>query len=264
MPPLNSGWIEASDAVGNFQYAQGAVANDPAGSDFAHFNATLTGAHVFNVGILNYTGQPLVAGVTYQSSSHVVFSVSEPSYSYVCTTGGGVTASFAFDQLTLDSEGVATSFGLQFACETTDGAVIDGAIAYGITPSIPPHQGYYTYESNGLITGFGNDQYLDYLGDLSSGPLNQPIVGMAQTADGGGYWMVASDGGIFAYGDAGFYGSMGGSPLNKPIVGMAATPDGKGYWLVAADGGIFAFGGRGVLRVDGWVSPEQTDRGHGP
>jgi len=57
------------------------------------------------------------------------------------------------------------------------------------------------------------------------------------TPDGGGYWLVAADGGIFAYGDALFHGSAGASPLNKPIVGMAATPDGGGYWLVAADGG---------------------------
>ena len=53
---------------------------------------------------------------------------------------------------------------------------------------------------------------------------------------------MASDGGIFAFGDAPFYGSMGGQPLNQPIVGMAATPTGDGYWLVASDGGIFAFG----------------------
>ena len=53
---------------------------------------------------------------------------------------------------------------------------------------------------------------------------------------------MASDGGIFAFGDAAFYGSTGAIHLNKPIVGMAATPDGKGYWLVASDGGIFAFG----------------------
>ena len=57
-----------------------------------------------------------------------------------------------------------------------------------------------------------------------------------------GYWEVASDGGIFSYGDAQFYGSMGGKPLNAPIVGIAATPDGNGYWEVASDGGIFNFG----------------------
>ena len=68
------------------------------------------------------------------------------------------------------------------------------------------------------------------------------VVGMATTADGGGYWLVASDGGIFAFGDAGFWGSMGGRQLAAPVVGMAPTADGGGYWLVASDGGIFAFG----------------------
>ena len=57
-----------------------------------------------------------------------------------------------------------------------------------------------------------------------------------------GYWEVASDGGLFSFGTANFYGSMGGQPLNKPVVGMAATPDGGGYWEVASDGGLFAFG----------------------
>jgi CSLREA domain-containing protein len=56
------------------------------------------------------------------------------------------------------------------------------------------------------------------------------------------YWMVASDGGIFTFGGAAFFGSMGGKPLNKPMVGMAAAPDGNGYWTVASDGGIFSFG----------------------
>ena len=72
--------------------------------------------------------------------------------------------------------------------------------------------------------------------------LNQPIVGMAATPDGQGYWLVARDGGIFTYGDAGFFGSHGGAHLNQPIVGMAANLDGQGYWLVASDGGIFSYG----------------------
>ena len=85
---------------------------------------------------------------------------------------------------------------------------------------------------------------------LSSAPpahvsLNRPIVGIAATPDGRGYWLVASDGGIFAFGDARFYGSTGHLKLNRPIVGIAATPDGRGYWLVASDGGIFAFGDAG-------------------
>ncbi len=59
---------------------------------------------------------------------------------------------------------------------------------------------------------------------------------------GSGYWLVASDGGIFAFGDAVFQGSTGAIKLNQPIVGMTSTPTRKGYFLVASDGGIFAFG----------------------
>jgi hypothetical protein len=58
----------------------------------------------------------------------------------------------------------------------------------------------------------------------------------------GGYHLVASDGGIFAFGDAQFFGSTGNLKLAKPIVGMAETPAGRGYWLLASDGGVFAFG----------------------
>ena len=71
---------------------------------------------------------------------------------------------------------------------------------------------------------------------------NFPVVGMASTPNGGGYWLMASDGGVFTFGNAQFYGSTGGIVLNQPIVGMAPTPNGGGYWLVAADGGVFAFG----------------------
>ena len=68
------------------------------------------------------------------------------------------------------------------------------------------------------------------------------VVGMAPTNDGHGYWLVASDGGVFAFGDAAFAGSMGGTRLDAPMVAIAANPDGSGYWSAAADGGVFAFG----------------------
>jgi hypothetical protein len=56
------------------------------------------------------------------------------------------------------------------------------------------------------------------------------------------YWLVASDGGIFAFGGAPYYGSTGGMVLNRPVVGIASTPGGGGYWEVASDGGIFSYG----------------------
>ena len=109
--------------------------------------------------------------------------------------------------------------------------------------------------------------------------LNQPIVGMAATPDGGGYWLVASDGGIFSYGDAHFYGSTGDPPQParrghggragrrvlarglrrrdlhlrhaRSSAPWAAPPQrahrrhggaASGYWLAASDGGVFNFG----------------------
>ena len=85
------------------------------------------------------------------------------------------------------------------------------------------------------------------LGSMAGAPLNSPVVGMATTPDDKGYWLASADGGVFAFGDASFYGSVPGAlgpgrTLNQPVVGLASTQDGKGYWLVAADGGVFSFG----------------------
>ena len=61
------------------------------------------------------------------------------------------------------------------------------------------------------------------------------------------YWMAASDGGVFNFGNSGFFGSAGGLRLNRPVVGMAPTRSGHGYWLVASDGGIFTYGDAGYF-----------------
>ncbi len=57
-----------------------------------------------------------------------------------------------------------------------------------------------------------------------------------------GYWEVASDGGVFSFGDAPFFGSLGGQPVATPVVAIAPTPDGGGYWEVEANGQVFNFG----------------------
>ncbi|HYH49499.1 MAG TPA: cadherin-like domain-containing protein [Acidimicrobiia bacterium] len=84
-----------------------------------------------------------------------------------------------------------------------------------------------------------------------------PSERTAAAAQTSGYWLVGTDGGIFSFGKAAFYGSTGAVKLNQPIVGMAATPDGKGYWMVAADGGIFSFGSAGFYGSTGAVKLNQ-------
>jgi len=71
--------------------------------------------------------------------------------------------------------------------------------------------------------------------------LNAPVIGMASTSDGRGYWLVAADGGVFTFGDSVFHGS--GADNNDPdFVSIVATGDGGGYWLINLDGGIESFG----------------------
>jgi 3D (Asp-Asp-Asp) domain-containing protein len=77
---------------------------------------------------------------------------------------------------------------------------------------------------------------------LAGKTLNQPVVGIAATGTGGGYWLAAADGGVFTFGDATFHGSLPGMGLTQDIRDIAPSPSGDGYWLAAADGGIYSFG----------------------
>ena len=67
------------------------------------------------------------------------------------------------------------------------------------------------------------------------------IVGVADDAATGGYWLAATNGGVFSFG-APFYGSAGALSLTSPVIGVAAPSSGTGYWMDAADGGVFSYG----------------------
>jgi hypothetical protein len=115
------------------------------------------------------------------------------------------------------------------------------------TKSFALAPGEYTGRAT-LVTGNGpgGEIGFDLVVNAADPPLPQavsaPIVGLAATPDGKGYWEAGVDGAIYPFGAAVNYGSLAGVPLNKPIVGFAPTPDGKGYWMLGADGGVFTFG----------------------
>ncbi len=73
------------------------------------------------------------------------------------------------------------------------------------------------------------------------GQSGTPFVAIAADPTGG-FWLATSDGGVFSFNGARFFGSAYGTKLAAPIVGIASTPDGLGYWLVGADGGVFTYG----------------------
>ena len=69
-----------------------------------------------------------------------------------------------------------------------------------------------------------------------------PVVAMAATVDGKGYWLATAGGGVRAYGDATMHGTALSAQLSAPVVTIARTADGQGYWLLTAGGGVRAFG----------------------
>ena len=113
----------------------------------------------------------------------------------------------------------------------------------GTTSPSSSFPGYRIVSTKGLVGTYGES----FLASLGATSLQSAVVGLAGTPDSAGYWLVAGDGGVFAFGDALFHGSLAGQSLQRDVVGMASTPDGGGYWEVAADGGVFAFGDAGFF-----------------
>ena len=124
---------------------------------------------------------------------------------------------------------------------------------------------FWLFTPSGSLETYGVPSY-----GSPTGPLNRPLVSVVVDHAGTGYWLVASDGGVFAYGSAGFFGSTGSIVLNQPIIALAQTPDDRGYWLVAADGGVFSFGDAAFYGSTGSIVLNQpivgatsTPDGHG-
>jgi hypothetical protein len=72
--------------------------------------------------------------------------------------------------------------------------------------------------------------------------LAEPIVGMAATPNGTGYWLVGADGGVFSFGSASFYGSGVGQVVTGAIVGIIPSSDGAGYNITSRTGTNYRFG----------------------
>ena len=134
--------------------------------------------------------------------------------------------------------------------------VADWGPSCPLVPAAWPSWQFWQYADDGSVSGIAGLVDLDRFDGSESAlraltgagasnsdvPLPTDYVGIASTADGGGYWVAKGDGGMFSFGDAAFYGSAGNLHLNMPAVGVATTSDEKGYWIGAADGGLFAFG----------------------
>ncbi len=176
------------------------------------------------------------------------------------TTPGGTSPLSTADQFTyvqppphgywlVGSDGGIFSFGAaQFFGST--GALHLQRPVVGIVPTAD-RNGYWLDASDGGIFAFGDSNFYGSIPGLGLHPagsglpnsLNAPVVGMVPSSDGGGYFMVASDGGVFAFGDAHFAGSCPGiGGCSGAAVAVMPDASGAGYWLVTQTGRVYTFG----------------------
>lgn len=146
------------------------------------------------------------------------------------------------------SDGSVTGYG------SAPSAAAPTGLASGerFTTIVPTAGGMLRFTSRGRAFASGTAVHR---GDLAAVALNGPIVDVAATVSGAGYWMLGSDGGVFSFGDATFAGSTGALRLNRPAIGLVGDADGDGYRFVASDGGVFTFrapfrGSLGAVRLN--------------
>jgi hypothetical protein len=154
-----------------------------------------------------------------------------------------------------------TSSGAHGPPITAGGLVwsMGGSTLYGLDPATGSELQHVTIGGNanhfptpavgdGLLLAPSTDQVVAFSGSAGvPGPPSSPPPAPSNSS----YWLVASDGGIFSFGNAQFYGSTGSLVLNRPVVAMASTSSGNGYWFVASDGGIFNYGGASFFGSEG-------------
>jgi Putative Ig domain/Photosynthesis system II assembly factor YCF48 len=188
------------------------------------------------------------------------------SATFEVTDSGGSTASVSLAMTItathgywlIGSDGGVFSFGSAQFYGSTGGLHLQRPVV-GMSPT-SNRGGYWMVGSDGGVFAFGNAGFVGSIPGLGlhpagsglPGSLNAPIVGMVPSRDGGGYFMVASDGGVFAFGDAHFAGSCPGiGGCAGSAVAVMPDASGNGYWLVTNTGHVYTFGDAGFFGAPG-------------
>jgi hypothetical protein len=181
---------------------------------------------------------------------------------------GGMTSSMASAALSFLKNGQNSDGGWAFDPAAADNVqtsdpdstsqVIQALLALGIAPDLAPFDVGGNTPTGRLLSfqvtsGADTGAFFSPFGSPTTGDLFASFQAVPALMGvsfpfgpvGLSYWLAGSDGGIFSFGGATFYGSMGGKALDKPVVGIAPTLNDGGYWEVASDGGIFNFGNAG-------------------
>jgi hypothetical protein len=172
------------------------ITADPAGGGYWLLGAD---GGVFAFGAARYVGsvtQPGDGGDTF--APFVALSATSDGGGYFESSSNGVAFGFG-DEHNADGDAVTIPTG-----------PLGDAIS-GIALTTTDDAAWFVNVAGAVFSSNGAQPPL--LGSLEGVSPTAPIVGMAATADGGGYWLVGADGGVFAFGNATFCGSAGDSGL---------------------------------------------------
>ncbi len=142
----------------------------------------------------------------------------------------------------------------EYAIAIADGAVPIGSPASsdpmlrirspqgGVVAIAPGPKGFWALTRTGRVRGSGG---LPSLGSLPRLPRADRPVALAADPIGAGYWVLTSEGQVFAFGHAHHYRPeirQGRLLKSVKAVGIAAAPGGVGYWMLWSDGSVDAYG----------------------
>ncbi len=266
---------------------------------------TITGSDFSGASSVTIGGVP-ATGVTVVSQSEITAVVpahGPGTVDVVVTTPNGTSAVSCADQYRFGTPTgagywIADVTGDVFACGDTsplgslsqldpssppggaNAAYLSGLIvSLAITPDA---RGYWLTDTSGNVYAFGDAAYRGSISQLdpaaqpggaNAATLPAPVVSMAATPDGRGYWYVDTSGDVYSFGDASYLGSIsqldpaaqpGGAnaaTLPAPVVSMAATPDAKGYWMIDDAGDVYSFGDASYQGSIGQLSPTAAPGG---
>jgi len=232
--PITNDTVTATDLTNSANGGQTATGSS---SPITVNGLTNGDTYTFAVTATNSTGTGAAS-----AASNAVVPATVPNAPAIGTaTAGNASATVTFTPPAVNGGAAITSYTVTATDTTTPahGGQTQSGTSSPITVSGLTNGDSYTFTvtaTNGI--GTGPPSAASNAVTVTS-PAPTPST---STLGGLGYWLVASDGGIFSFGNAQFYGSTGSLVLNKPIIGMIPSFNREGYLLVASDGGVFAFG----------------------
>jgi hypothetical protein len=226
-------------------------------------SVTITGTGFTGTTAVRFSG----ATATFTINSPTQITATTPAHNagtvdVTVVTSGGASVTSSADQFTFSDssntphgywlvagDGGIFNFGKAKFFGSTGSLTLQRPVV-GMTPTAD-RNGYWMVATDGGMFAFGDAKYHGSIPGLGLAPagsgaakaLAAPIVAMVASPTGKGYLLVASDGGVFAFGDALFHGSCPGiGGCNGSVVAVVPDAGEAGYWVVTSTGHVYAFG----------------------